>query len=235
MLLGVAGFSNKGKTQLIVRIASELSAKGFEVVTIKHAHIEGDLLPIGKDTTRHLAAGARFSIAVSPDGSALYSSEGSLESSLELAKKVSSPDVILVEGFKGSQIPKIVLGNADAQGEIIARGESPDDVFDPAMAFIERGISIERVLRDLPGLDCKSCGFEDCRGLAEAVTDGKADITECKKLHVGRTLIKVDGKIIPVGPFVDEIVTNTILGMVSSLKGGESVESVIIEIDNSRE
>jgi molybdopterin-guanine dinucleotide biosynthesis protein B len=234
MLLGVAGFSNQGKTELVIRIASELTANGYEVVTIKHAH-EGDLLPAGKDTTRHLAAGAKFSIAVSSDGSVLYLQEGSLKSSLELANKVSSPDIILVEGFKGSSIPKIVLGNADAQGKIIARGESPDDVFDSAMAYIERGISIERALNKLPGLDCGGCGFENCRGLAEAMADGKVDITDCTKQHTGRTLIKVDGKILPLGSFVDEIVTNTILGMVSSLKGGESAGSVIIEIDTSRE
>lgn len=234
MLLGVAGFSNQGKTELVSRIASEFSAKGYEVVTIKHAH-EGNQLSAGKDTTRHLEAGAKFSIAVSPDGSAIYSQEGSLESSLELANRISSPDIILVEGFKGSSIPKIVLGNAEAKGKIIARGESPDDVFDVAMAYIELEISIERTLNELPGLDCGGCGFENCRGFAEARADGKADITDCTKLHVGRTLIKVDGKILSVGPFVDEIVTNTILGMVSSLKGGESGGSVIIEIDSSRD
>jgi molybdopterin-guanine dinucleotide biosynthesis protein B len=234
MLLGVAGFSDQGKTELVIRIASELSAKGYEVVTIKHAH-EGDLLPAGKDTTRHLEAGAKFSIAVSSEGSTIYSKEASLESSLDLANKVSSPDVILVEGFKNSSIPKIVLGKADARGNIIARGASPDDVFDTAVAYLERGVGIERSLNKLPGLDCEGCGFESCLGLAEAMNDGKADITDCTKLHVGRTLIRVDGKILSLGPFVDEIVTNTILGMVSSLKGGESAGRLIIDIDNSRE
>lgn len=230
MLLGVAGYSNTGKTELIVRIASALAGKGLSVITVKHAHSDNGLLPPGKDTTRHLDTGAKVSFAVSSKGMAMFSKDGSLGDALDLAGKVFSPDVILVEGFKGSPVPKVMLGDAEAQGEIVARGNDLDQLFDVAMEYIERGIRIDRALHALPGLDCGECDFENCTEMAEEIADGRVDITQCQKLSSGRTKIIVDGKTISVGPFVDDIVTNTIMGMISSLKGAENPKKVSIEI-----
>lgn len=230
MLLGIAGYSNTGKTGLVVRISSALAQKGVRVITVKHAHSDDGLLSPGKDTTRHLDAGAKLSFAVSSTGMAMFSRDGSLDDVLDIAVKVFSPDVILVEGFKGSSVPKVVLGDAEAQGEIVARGNDLDRLFDVAMEYIERGIRIDKALDKLPGLDCGECGFDNCKEMAEEIADGRVDISQCQKLSSGRTKIIVDGKTISVGPFVDDIVTNTIMGMISSLKGAENPKKVSIEI-----
>ena len=228
MLLGVAGYSNSGKTELIVRITSALADKGVSVITVKHAHTDKGLLPQGKDTTRHLDAGARLSFAVHSEGMAIFSKSGSLDDALDIAIRAFSPDVILVEGFKGSTVPKVVLGDAEAQGEIVARGDDLDRLFNLAMEYIDRGIRIDRAMDALPGLDCGDCGFESCNRMAEEIADGKAELDQCQKLPSGRTRIMVDGKVVPVGPFVDDIVTNTIRGMISSLKGAEDPKKITI-------
>jgi len=38
---------------------------------------------------------------------------------------------------------------------------------------------LEKTLRDLPGLDCGSCGCPNCRALAEDIVQGKANETDC--------------------------------------------------------
>ena len=50
-------------------------------------------------------------------------------------------------------------------------------------------------------------------------------------MSTGLTLI-VDGKTIPVNPFVSDIIKNTIKGMVGTLKGAENPESIYIKIEN---
>ena len=40
-------------------------------------------------------------------------------------------------------------------------------------------MEIERILQELPSLDCGSCGAPTCRAFAEDVVLGRTDINEC--------------------------------------------------------
>jgi molybdopterin-guanine dinucleotide biosynthesis protein B len=236
MLLGIAGLSNTGKTELVTSLVSRLGEEGMTVVTIKHVHEDSTLLPEGKDTTRHLEAGAASSTAVSNDNMVTYRrGDGSLDDALLMIQSSSRNDVILVEGFKGSDIPKVVLGDVEAGGEVVARGEGPQQVIDEAMAYIRRSVSVERAFKQLAGLDCGKCGFQTCWDMAQEIADGKAQISDCKSLGSGKVRIMADGRLVSVGPFVEEIVSGTVLGMVRSLKGAENTLTVTIEINTSQE
>ena len=57
-VFGIAGFKNSGKTTLIVALLRILTARGFKVATIKHAHHRFDVDHPGKDSYRHRDAGA---------------------------------------------------------------------------------------------------------------------------------------------------------------------------------
>lgn len=52
-----------------------------------------------------------------------------------------------------------------------------DDNFVEAMKKIDR---IDKILKELPGLDCGSCGAPSCRAFAEDIVRGYAKIEECK-------------------------------------------------------
>ena len=57
-VFGVVGWKNNGKTTLVERLVAYLTAQGYRVSTVKHAHHEVDLDQPGKDTWRHRQAGA---------------------------------------------------------------------------------------------------------------------------------------------------------------------------------
>ena len=57
-VFGVVGWKNNGKTTLVERLVAHLTAPGYRVSTVKHAHHEVDLDQPGKDSWRHREAGA---------------------------------------------------------------------------------------------------------------------------------------------------------------------------------
>jgi len=87
--------------------------------------------------------------------------------------------------------------------------------------FIKKRIKVLEILNSLPKLDCGKCGREKCEDLAKEVYDGLAKIDDCIVLRTEPALnakIIIDGKDLPLQPFVSEFVRKTVLGMVSSLK-----------------
>lgn len=90
------------------------------------------------------------------------------------------------------------------------------------LTYVDRGRKISKILSCLPGLDCKKCGYASCEEMASAVYEGDAKMSDCVVLKVRsrlKTEIMVNDAEIPIQPFVSEIIRNSVLGMVSSLKG----------------
>ena len=50
-----------------------------------------------------------------------------------------------------------------------------EDIF-KAMSMMER---METIIKDLPGIDCGSCGAPTCRAMAEDIVMGRAKETDC--------------------------------------------------------
>lgn len=108
-IVGVVGFQNAGKTTLVERLVVELVGRGLVVRTIKHAHHTVDLDVEGKDSYRHRAAGAS-SVAVVSAGrwAVLHEGRGAPPPSVEeVARALGPADLILVEGWKLADHPKI--------------------------------------------------------------------------------------------------------------------------------
>lgn len=110
-VLGFAGYSGSGKTTLIEQLIPRFRRQGLRVSLIKHAHHAFDIDKPGKDSFRHRQAGASEVMLVSSRRWALLRElrdemEPSLEEQIE---RMSSCDLLLVEGFKLSSIPKIEI------------------------------------------------------------------------------------------------------------------------------
>lgn len=114
-VIGVAGFKNAGKTTLVERLVTELTARGFRVSTIKHAHHSFDIDHEGRDSFRHRAAGAAQVAVVSRHRWAVISElRDDLEPSLdEMLAKIDPCDLVIVEGYKRDGHDKIEVRNLD--------------------------------------------------------------------------------------------------------------------------
>ena len=67
-VIGVAGFKNSGKTTLVEKLVRHLTAQGYKVSTIKHAHHSFDIDHEGRDSFRHRKAGASQVAVISKEG-----------------------------------------------------------------------------------------------------------------------------------------------------------------------
>lgn len=122
-LFGISGFKNSGKTTLTAGLIAEFSKLGFRVSSVKHAHHEFDLDQPGTDTDQHRAAGAGEVLISSSRRWALMHEieEGAAEPTLsELVSKLAPCDLVLAEGFKQEDHPKLLLVSNQEQLNLLS-------------------------------------------------------------------------------------------------------------------
>ena len=128
----VVGYQDSGKTTLIERLVPVLAADG-PVATVKSIHHDVAVDTQGKDTHRHRTAGAETVVGVTPSRTFQITERGkddgvSIESVLaDLAEEGYA--YVLVEGFKESDLPAILVGEIEAAavgGTVLARVSTPD-------------------------------------------------------------------------------------------------------------
>lgn len=110
-VFGLAGWSGSGKTTLMTQLLPALLQRGVSVSTIKHAHHAFDVDQPGKDSYRHREAGATEVMISSENRWALmHELRGAAEPSLEqLLRHMSPVDLVIVEGFKRTAMPKLEI------------------------------------------------------------------------------------------------------------------------------
>ncbi|KAF1085799.1 Molybdopterin-guanine dinucleotide biosynthesis adapter protein [Sporotomaculum syntrophicum] len=152
-VIGLTGFSNTGKTTFLVKLIAELKKRGYQVGVVKHTHHHVEFDQLGKDTWRHAQAGADVVALATPDGVSMvrkYESDPGPEAVISM---ISGVDIILVEGYKRGNWPKIEVYRHDVS-------ERPDIPGDELLA----------VVSDVP-LDSRAPFFEpdDVAGVAELI------------------------------------------------------------------
>ena len=108
-VFGFAGWSGTGKTTLIEQLIPRFVARGLRVSLIKHAHHGFDIDRPGKDSYRHREAGASEVMITSAQRWVLmHELRGEAEPDLAgQVARMSPCDLVLVEGFKHAEIPKL--------------------------------------------------------------------------------------------------------------------------------
>lgn len=106
-IVQIVGYKNSGKTHLVCRLIQSLVRLGYRVGTVKHDAHEFEIDQEGRDTWRHRAAGAEVVAITSPSQTAIV--EQRPQTLSELVSRISGVDILLVEGFKMEDYPKIVL------------------------------------------------------------------------------------------------------------------------------
>ncbi|MBF0380151.1 MAG: molybdopterin-guanine dinucleotide biosynthesis protein B [Magnetococcales bacterium] len=119
-VLGFTATSGTGKTTLMEKVIANLSKGGLSVAAIKHGHHPADPDIPGKDTHRFRQAGAETVMFASKERWFMIQELQNREEptlSQQIAR-LSDHDLILVEGYKNDNHPKIVLhrsGVSDAE------------------------------------------------------------------------------------------------------------------------
>jgi molybdopterin-guanine dinucleotide biosynthesis adapter protein len=112
-VIGVAGFKNAGKTTLVEKLVRHLTALGYRVSTVKHAHHSFDIDHEGRDSFRHRKAGASEVAVISRERTAIiHELRGQAEPTLETVLASLKPcDLVIVEGYKRDTHDKIEVRN----------------------------------------------------------------------------------------------------------------------------
>lgn len=169
-LFGVTGWKNSGKTTLATRLIAELSGRGYRVNSIKHAHHAFDIDREGSDSFRHREAGATEVAIVSGRRWALmHELRDEDEPSMhEVIARLGPADLVIVEGYKRENHPKIECRRrAGGKGIPLA----PDD---PAIVAIASDHEVDdhgRPVFDIDDIPAIADFVETCLGLARRSPD----------------------------------------------------------------
>ena len=94
------GHSGSGKTTLVEKLLPELTARGLQLATIKHAHHKVVLDKEGKDSWRYKQAGAVMSMLVTTNELQIVADAVDRREPLQLAERfLGEADLVLAEGF----------------------------------------------------------------------------------------------------------------------------------------
>jgi molybdopterin-guanine dinucleotide biosynthesis protein MobB len=141
------GRSGTGKTTLIEKVLPELASRGYRVGAIKHDAHRFDIDHPGKDSHRLAAAGAATMLITSSEKLALVKKHVKSPPAEELIDLYfSDMDLVLVEGFQKSGLPKIELFRKEKNQPLICRGE----IDDPTLIAVASDASLDV---DVPLLD----------------------------------------------------------------------------------
>jgi molybdopterin-guanine dinucleotide biosynthesis protein MobB len=165
-LFGLAGWSGSGKTTLVRRLIPALTARGLRVSTIKHAHHNFDVDEPGKDSYEHRQAGATEVMVSSARRWALmHELRGDDEATLDqLLDRMSPVDVVLVEGFKRLDIPKLEVHRPSVGKPLLCA----DDAHVIAVASDEALTGLSVPVLSLDDIDAVAALVIDTCGLSPA-------------------------------------------------------------------
>jgi molybdopterin-guanine dinucleotide biosynthesis protein MobB len=228
VIVAVVGNSNSGKTTAIEAIIKGLTEKGYTVASGKHISERDFTIDTkGKDTWRHAMSGASTVLSAAPKELAIIKKVDTQKYTLkQIVAELEEVDIIVLEGFKGlvdqdATIPKVVATKTvDEISDALERYKN-------ILAFV--GHSLDgNVNTEIPFIDV----LKEPEKLVDLLNQKVEVLVERKRKREEKITIQVNGRFVPLSPFVQKIIRETVLSMVSTLKeikieGKEKVSIVI--------
>jgi len=207
-IVSIVGKSKAGKTTLIEKLIRELKLRGYRVATIKHVPQDIAFDEPDKDSWRHIQAGSEATTISSPNKVVLIKSVTQEPTLDEVVRFFGEDyDIILTEGFKEGNAPKIEAHRKEAG---------------PPLEAVKKLVAI---VTDEPlKTKTRQFSFEEVKGLANLLEEGFI------KPQRERTSLYINNVPVPLSVFPKEIISNTLIAMVSSLKGVGEVRSLDISL-----
>lgn len=114
-MVSIISKKNSGKTTLLVKLIPELKKRGYTIGTLKHDVHGFDIDHEGKDTWRHKQAGSDMVVISCPWKISLIKDVKKELSIDELVENFfMDADIVITEGYKRTDKPKIELFRKDA-------------------------------------------------------------------------------------------------------------------------
>jgi len=246
-IFSVYGFTGSGKTTTIENIIKELKRRRYTVGSVKEIHYEEFAIDTaGSNTNRHRKAGAE-----------LVTARGYFETDILFPEKLPverllsfyDQEFVVLEGVTDYNLPKILAAKSIEEIEeridesvFAISGRISNEIQSykgiPVINSMDRVTELvdlieEKVFEKLPDFDpkcCSACGY-DCRTLGVKILKGEASRDDCI-LSERRVRLFIDDREIDMVPFVQNILSNTIRGVVSELEGYKKSGKISIEIGN---
>ncbi|MFW6126454.1 MAG: molybdopterin-guanine dinucleotide biosynthesis protein B [Chloroflexota bacterium] len=204
--ISIVGKSGSGKTLLMEKLVAEFKRRGKRIATVKHSPKGFELDTAGKDSWKLREAGSDCVMVASEKELACFQRlEHDVEPGHVLGLTGGGFDVILVEGYRGSRLPKIEVHRAELGDELLCAPNALLAVVGDTAA----GAS------ELPVF-----GPDEVGAIADFIERKVLD-----RVEIGVDL-RVNGKRVAIKPFVQDIIAQSVLGMVSTLRGVEEVKDV---------
>jgi molybdopterin-guanine dinucleotide biosynthesis adapter protein len=118
-ILSIVGNSGSGKTTFIEKLIPELTRRGLRVGSIKHDVHGFQMDKPGKDSWRHKQAGASVTIISSPTQIGMVKDVDHDHTPDELSVLFLGTDLIITEGFKFGDKPKLEVYRPEATGKLL--------------------------------------------------------------------------------------------------------------------
>ena len=150
-IISVVGKSGVGKTTLLEKLIAELKRRGYRVATVKHDVHGFEIDQPGKDSWRLAQAGSDSVVIASPKKLALIKCLDREMALSEVAGFLTDIDIILSEGYKRGNAPKIEVSRREKGRELLC---TPDELV--------------AIVSDQPfDLDVPQFGLNDVTGIVD--------------------------------------------------------------------
>ncbi len=207
-IISIVGKSKSGKTTLMEELIRELKSRGYRVATIKHTPQGMTFDVTDQESWRHMQAGSESTVSNSPDKVVLIKPVTQVLTLDEIVHLIGEDwDIILTEGFKRGNAPKI---------EVHRKGVGPPVSAVKKLIAIATDEPLETKVRQF--------SLQDIKGLADLLERGFI------KPQRERTSLYINNVPVPLTTFPREIISNVLLTMVSCLKGVGEVRSLDISL-----
>jgi molybdopterin-guanine dinucleotide biosynthesis protein B len=194
LIISIVGKSDAGKTTLLESLIGELKRRGHKVAIVKHSHHADDLDTHKKDTWRFTRAGSELSAINSLDNLAIYRHMDHYFDPQEISNFILwDYDVILTEGFKGSNYPKI---------EVHRRKQGQELLTDPQQLLAV--VTDEKLDVNAPQFS-----HDDISGIADLMEKAIAERQEENDID-----LMVNGVYVPISPQLKDLLARTVSAMI---------------------
>jgi len=205
-VISIVGYSNSGKTTFIEKLVDELKSRGYRVAAIKHTSHKIQFDMAGKDSWRYIQAGSDAAAVCSSDMIVMMKPVNEDVTLDEITCFLGEDyDIVLAEGFKQSNAPKIEVHRRDTGPLLKNMKKLIGIVSDEPLSVKTRQFSPDN--------------FKEVCDLLE-----KGFIKPSKE----RILLHVNNIPILLTSFPRKIICNTLLAMISCLKGVKEVKNLRI-------
>lgn len=219
-VISFIGYHNSGKTTVATKVVKELKKRGYSVAALKstkHRKLIEDTP--GKDSYRYKKAGAGAVGIVSPDELVLFKEIDRDSLNLQLLSFLlfDDYDIVICEGFKRADVPKIEVARKELNQPLLLKQ-------------VNRVVAI---VSDFPVDGVKNFSFDEVEKLTDFIEE--TFIKRREDQFPDEVELFVNGRRIHIKHYVKETLREILFGFVKPLKGIEyPIEKIDVRIVKGR-